>query len=98
MASMKIDTLAFANKLKDGGVSSKHAEAHAEALALLIDKNLATKQDILELNKDLTHEIKDLESRTDTKLSDLKAEMLKWMIGMSVAQAAVIISVLKICH
>lgn len=95
---MSIDTLAFANRLKDAGVSPKQAEAHAEALAMVIDTNLATKQDIVELRKDLTHEIKDLESRTDVKFSDLKAEMVKWMIGMSAAQAAIIISVLKICH
>lgn len=101
MIKCYINTLAYANKLKAAGVPANQAEAQAETLFELIEEkiesaeeNFATKDDIIEVRRD----IKELELRTDTKLSDLKAEMVKWMIGMGVAQAAVIISVLKICH
>ena len=46
------DTLAYAKKLKEAGVPENQAEIHAEAIAGLINEQLATKKDlqILEAN------------------------------------------------
>ena len=38
-----IDTLAYANDLKRGGVPEKQAETHAHALAKIVDNQLVTK-------------------------------------------------------
>ena len=46
-------------KLKEAGVPEAQAEVHAEAFAEIINERIATKQDILELKRDL----KELEMR-----------------------------------
>lgn len=46
---LMFDTLGFANKLKQAGVPEKQAEIHAEAMAELVTEQLATKQDLREL-------------------------------------------------
>ena len=57
--AIAFDTLAYAKKLKKAGVPEAQAEVHAEAVAEIIDERIATKQDILELKRDL----KELEMR-----------------------------------
>ena len=41
--------MAYAKKLKKAGVPEEQAETHAEALAEIIDEQLATKKDLKEL-------------------------------------------------
>ena len=41
--------MAYAKKLKQAGVPEEQAEIHAEALAEIIDEQLATKKDLKEL-------------------------------------------------
>ena len=51
MATAIFDTLAYAKKLKSAGVPENQAEIHAEAIAGLIDEQLAKKNlQILEAN------------------------------------------------
>jgi len=57
--SLAFDTLAYAKKLKAAGFTEKQAEVQAEALAEMVDEQLATKHDIKELARD----IKELELR-----------------------------------
>ena len=49
MKTAIFDTLAYAKKLKQAGVPEEQAEIHAEALAEIIDEQLATKKDLKEL-------------------------------------------------
>lgn len=101
------DTLAYTKKLKSAGVSEQQAEVQAEALATslheIIETNLATKQDI----KDVRQEIKDVKqelkqefkqeiSRLDIKISDLKAELIKWVVGIAFLQASLTVSLIKL--
>jgi len=44
MATAIFDTLAYGKKLKSAGVPENQAEIHAEAIAGLIDEQLATKK------------------------------------------------------
>lgn len=53
MTSTTFDTLMYAKKLREAGFSEKQAEIQAEALKEIIQDNLATKQDISDLRKDL---------------------------------------------
>lgn len=50
------------------------------------------KLEIHEINK----EIKALDCRTDVKLAELKTDLIKWVVGISAAQAALIISVIRL--
>jgi len=47
------DTLAYAKKLKEAGFTEQQAEVQAEALRAVIDANLATKQDIALIQRDI---------------------------------------------
>jgi len=57
MSTITFDTLKFVRRLKEAGVSEKHAEAEAEALASALSEaletQLATKADIAEVKADL---------------------------------------------
>jgi hypothetical protein len=47
--TVPFDTHAFVKKLKGVGVSEEQAEVHAQAIAELLDEQLATKRDLKEL-------------------------------------------------
>ena len=57
MATAIFDTLAYAKKLKEAGVPENQAEIHAEAIAGLIDEQLATKKDLQLLEANVTARI-----------------------------------------
>jgi len=44
---------------------------------------------------DVRHEISDLRKDIDAKLANLKFELLKWLIGLTIAQAGLVIGLLK---
>ncbi len=92
------DTLAYAKKLEARGVDVKQAEAHAEVLAEVLEANFPNKQDSNAALTDLTHEIEKLRHEMGAKFADVKSEVIKWVFGISFAQAALIISVLKFFH
>jgi cell shape-determining protein MreC len=63
--TLSFDTLQYAKKLIEAGVSEQQAEIQAEALRELIDDKLATKQDIQMLRQDMMQ----LEERMTYKLT-----------------------------
>ena len=64
MSAIAFDSLMFAKRLKEAGFTSKQAETLAEEQQEIIDNNLATKQDI----KNLEYELKELEQRIMIKV------------------------------
>lgn len=86
------DTLQYAKKLQIGGFSPAQAEAQAEALKEIVENNLATKQDILDLKRD----IKEMEANLNRDMAEIKPEMVKWMFGMSLAQISIIVALIKL--
>jgi hypothetical protein len=82
MSTLTFDTLKFANQLKTPGVPAVHAEAEAKALAEVFETNLselATKADLQEVETGLRHE-----------MASMKFELLKWIIGLAIAQAGLL--------
>ena len=84
--SVAFDTLAYANKLKQGGFSDHQAEVLAEVQADsirdLIDEKLATKydialvkRDIKELEMNFKRDIKELESSTKKEIELVRKEI-----------------------
>ncbi len=51
--TMGFDTLAYARRLKEAGVSDEQAEAHAEAVRAAMTHGVATKADLAELRADI---------------------------------------------
>jgi len=98
MSTLTFDTLKFANRLKTAGVPAIQAEAEADALSEVLETNLselATKEDLRHEIGDLRHEMKESASALRQEMSSMKFELLKWMIGLAIAQAGLIIGLLK---
>jgi len=85
------------------------ADALAEVLETNLGE-LATKEDLRATKEDLRHEINDLRKDLRHEINDLrkdlrheikesaaslKFELLKWLIGLAVAQAGLLIGILK---
>ena len=90
MSTTTFDTLAYAKRLRDAGVPEPQAEAQSAALADALRQNageLATKQDMQELRLDIRREI-----------AELKADLLKWVIGLFIAQVGLFAALVKLLH
>jgi hypothetical protein len=64
--------------------------------------DVATKGDIADLRHEikevetsLRHEIKESVSTLRQEMSEMKFELLKWIIGLAIAQAGLLIGILK---
>ena len=84
---MAIDTLKFARRLEAAGVSSKQAEAEAEAIQEALEAGAATKSDLVEFRADLRAEITELRG---------KFNLLYWMIGFNLALTTAVLGKLLI--
>jgi hypothetical protein len=73
MTTIASDTHSFVKKLKDVGFTEEQAEVFASEQARLIEDNLATKNDLVELENNLRRDILELEYRIIIKLGDLMA-------------------------
>jgi hypothetical protein len=91
MALPAFDTHAYVKRLIAVGVPESQAEAQVElqteTLSEWVKERVATKEDIAQLKGDI--------QELNLKMAELKAEMIKWVLGISVAQAAIIISCIK---
>jgi hypothetical protein len=100
------DTLRAARRLKEAGASEPIAEAIAEALRESRELDLAqlaTKADLAALDSDLRREIATLRGEIATlrgellaKIEGVKVDILKWVIGLMIAQAALIVTLVRL--
>jgi len=92
MATVTFDTHKFVKTLEEAGVPEPQAEAFSTAVRESHEAaELATKGDIA----DLRHEMKESVSALRQEMSNLKFELLKWPIGLAIAQAGLLIGLLK---
>ncbi|NDY58848.1 DUF1640 domain-containing protein [Desulfovibrio sulfodismutans] len=89
MVTTTFDTLAFAKRLMEAGFTERQAEAQVTVLREIVESELATKRDLRELELRLTAEMVKANAET-------KADILKWVAGMLVAQAALIAALVKL--
>jgi len=93
MSAIPFDTYAYVKKLKAAGFTEEQAGAQAEALAGVVDANLATKHDIAALRGDIEGVRKDMEvlrAEVMRCIAEAKSSTVKWVAGLLLAQAAVI--------
>lgn len=69
--ALVFDTLAYAKKLIAVGVPQTQAEVQAEMFAEIIDDQLATKQDLKELEIKLERDLKELDMRLTIRLGTI---------------------------
>ncbi|HIJ85124.1 MAG TPA: DUF1640 domain-containing protein, partial [Magnetococcales bacterium] len=79
-------------QLKAAGVPDDQAKGHVKAMVRVLEqvedsrlKDLATKSDI-----------RQLELKLEARIVESKAETIKWMVGLLLAQTGLIITVLKL--
>ncbi|MBF0161946.1 MAG: DUF1640 domain-containing protein [Magnetococcales bacterium] len=101
-ASLLFDSYAYVRRLRDAGMDEQQAAIQAEAFMTLAEDRLATKQDITELKRDiettkaeLKRDIAAMDAKVETTKAELrreievaKSETIKWMIGLALAQLA----------
>jgi hypothetical protein len=88
MATIVLDTLEYATRLKAGGFSELQAETSARVLAEVLEQQAANNENAL--RRDI--EIAKLELKRD--IAEAKAELTRWVIGAGLLQTTVIIGVL----
>jgi hypothetical protein len=93
---MTFNSLTYARKLKEVGFTDSQAEVQAEALASIVESELATQRDLKETEAALKRDIKEVEARLEAKLAETKAELIKWLVGLLFVQAGFIIAMLKL--
>ncbi len=84
MSALTFDTHKFIRELKSADFTEKQAEAVANAFReAQSESEIATKRDI-----------ERLESKMETRFAEHKAESIKWMVSLAMAQMALLIGIL----
>ncbi len=79
-----LDTHETVKRLTAAGFTDAQAEALTEAVKQAVDldlSNLATKTDIAEIRREI---------------AEVKADLVKWVVGVGFAQVATVLAVLKL--
>jgi hypothetical protein len=108
MAITALDTHETVKSLTAAGFTDAQAEALTQALRQVqqIDlSDLATKADLATVKADVTAVRAEMATKADlavlraeleTKMAEHKAEVIRWVFGISIAQAATILAILKL--
>lgn len=85
MSTITFDTLKFTKTLEKSGLPAAQAEAIAEAFKETnSETEVATKRDV---------------ERLEGKITEMKFDLLKWIVGLALAQFGVLIGILlKMAH
>ena len=90
MPAAAFDTLRLARRLQGLGLPPGHADGFAEAFADTMVTELATKSDLAELRAEFRLECERL--RTDIAAS--RADIIRWVVPLILAQMALTVGVL----
>jgi len=104
---LAIDTLNIYSRLKATGLSEDSAKEIAEVFREMIEENLAGKNDLKTTESNLTKYIESVRAELKKDIELLRAELrreiaeskvgvIKWVAGMLIAQAAFIVTLIKL--
>ena len=79
--AIAFDTHRFVKHLTENGFTEQQAEALADEQVQLLNSNLATQADVAAIQRDI---------------AEVKADLLKWMVGALIAQGGVVVTLLKL--
>lgn len=83
MTAITFDTHKFIRRLESGGFTQEQAEAVTDALKAVQEEQRPVTQEYLDF-------------RLKTELAELKFDIIKWITGALIAQAAVIAALVKL--
>ena len=93
MATITFDTFENVKRLKAVGFTEKQAEVQTKIISELVENRLATKQDIVLLQRDMKE--MEVSLKRDMKEMELKItseqKLIKWMMGFVLAGIAALI-------
>ncbi|QZA80259.1 CCDC90 family protein [Deefgea piscis] len=92
MSSITFDTLKFANRLEKAGMPREQAAAEAEAL----QDALGEIQSSLQGTQASKYDLKELELKLEAKIESAKFDLLKWIVGLLLAQTGIIAALVKL--
>ena len=92
MSSLAFDTHAFVKELTHAGMPEQQAEVLAKQQKQLLDEQLATKQDIFEVKRDIT----ELRAEVKRDIAEASRNTIKWIAGLLIGQAALIVALIKL--
>ena len=75
--ALQIDTLAFSEKLQAAGADGQLAKAIVEGITSADTSNLATKEDLKDVESALRSDLKDVESALRNEIAEVRVEVLK---------------------
>lgn len=70
-----IDTLRYANRLRDAGVEAHQAEAMARAINDELSVGVATRDDLRATERNLGHAVAELSAKMEHELADLRGDL-----------------------
>jgi hypothetical protein len=77
MSTIILDTLDYASKLKAGGFTDQQAEAQARAFAEIVEKQLASKQDVTAHAAEIKRDIHESDNRLEARIKELEINLRK---------------------
>lgn len=93
-----LDTLGYCKRLEAVGVPREQAEVHAQILTEVMSQ-VATKDDLKDLEVRMkewvTLYVQEQVAELKADMAGLKADLVKWLFAVSVAQASLIIAALR---
>ncbi|TAN51301.1 MAG: hypothetical protein EPN21_06990 [Methylococcaceae bacterium] len=75
MVTIVLDTLEFTTRLKAGGFSEQQAETQARVIADLVEKQLATRQEVESREADIKREVHESENRLEIRVRELELKI-----------------------
>ncbi len=93
---LAIDTLRIYSRLKSTGLTEESAREIAEIFRETVEENLASKNDLKTTESNLTKDIESVRAELKKDIAESKADTIKWVAGMLVAQAALIATLVKL--
>lgn len=94
--AIPFDTLAFVKELETAGVPVPQAEAQARALTTVLQKVDEVRLAELVTKEDLQLEIEKLRRDVEVRLAETKADLYKWVVGVSAGQAMLVVALIKL--
>ena len=104
--AIAFDTHRFVKRLTDCGFTEQQAETLADEHVTLLNANLATKGDVEAARADIAKVeariaqveagVETLRQETRAAIEASKSELLKWLIGLLIAQGGLIVALVKL--
>lgn len=100
MTTLAFDTLKFAKRLKEAGLTETQAETLASVEAELIETNLAGKRDVKELETKLSRDIEALRADLQRDMKELEHRLVsriyQALLMQTFALAGILIALVKL--